>query len=238
MNRRLVAVSLMAVMFVALSILSFRTEGNVTTIGSDAFAAGFAARSADNRPPETTAAGTYAIDPVHTTIGFAARHLVINDVPGRFREFSGTIQYDPDDLAKSSVTFSAKAASLDTGVEQRDNHLRSADFFDVANHPQITFKSIRIEKKGQNDYIANGDFTLRGVTKQLALPFKLYGTIKDPWGKTRLGVEAATVINRQDYGVKWNQILEGGNLAVGNDVKIRLLVEAVKQEPAPAQPGK
>ncbi|HEU4391550.1 MAG TPA: YceI family protein [Blastocatellia bacterium] len=238
MKARLVGASLLAAILVAIALVSSRTGGDIGATSADAFAAGFVARSANNRPPETTAAGAYSIDPVHTTIAFSARHLVINDVPGRFREFAGTIQYDPDDPAKSSVTFKAKAASLDTGVEQRDNHLRSADFFDVANYPEITFKSTRIEKKAQNDYIANGDFTLRGVTKQLALPFKLYGTVKDPWGKIRLGVEAGTTINRQDYGVKWNQVLDGGGLAVSNEVKIRLLVEAVKQEPAPPQPAK
>ena len=105
-------------------------------------------------------------------------------MPGRFKEFSGTIQYDSDKIANSSVTFTAKAASIDTGVEPRDNHLRSADFFNVAQYPEITFKSTKIEKKNQNDFVAYGDFTLHGVTKQIAIPFTLYGLVKDPWGKT------------------------------------------------------
>jgi polyisoprenoid-binding protein YceI len=206
-------------------------------INSEAFASEFAARSADNKPPAAAEAGIYGIDPAHTTIGFSVRHLVINNVPGRFREFEGTIQYDPQNITKSSVTFAAKATSIDTGIEQRDNHLRSADFFDVANHPEISFKSTRVEKKGKDDFIAYGDFTLRGVTKQVALPFKMYGAIKDPWGKMRLGVEAGLTINRQDYGVSWSQKLDNGGLVVGNDVKISLLVEAVKQEMKPEAPS-
>jgi polyisoprenoid-binding protein YceI len=237
MNRTFKTASVLGVAVIALALGLSALTGSVTSASPDRFLSEFASRSAGNVAPRAAAAGTFSIDPVHSTIGFAARHLVINDVPGRFREFAGTIQYDPDDLSKSSVTFAAKAASIDTGVEQRDNHLRSADFFDVAHYPEITFKSTRIEKKGKDDYLATGDFTLRGVTKQLALPFKLYGTIKDPWGKTRLGVDAGTIINRQDYGVKFNQMLEGGMMVVGNDVKIRLLVEAVMQEPA-TQPAK
>ncbi|HEX8185308.1 MAG TPA: YceI family protein, partial [Blastocatellia bacterium] len=143
------------------------------------------------------------------------------------------IQYDPENITSSSVTFNAKAASIDTGVEQRDKHLRSADFFDASRFPDITFKSTRVEKRGKDEFVAYGDFTLRGVTKQVAIPFKLYGTIKDPWGKQRLGVEAGLTINRQDYGVSWSQSLDNGALVVGNDVKITLLVEAVQQEPKP-----
>ncbi len=200
--------------------------GNTGFINSEAFANSVA--------PET---GTYVIDPAHTTIGFSVRHLVINTVPGRFREFNGTIQYDPQNLTNSSVTFTAKSNSIDTGIEPRDKHLRSADFFDAERYPEITFKSTRIEKKGKDDFIAHGDFTLHGVTKTVALPFKLYGAIKDPWGKMRIGVEAGLTINRQDYGVAWSQKLDNGGLVVANDVKIALFVEAVKQEPKPEAPS-
>jgi polyisoprenoid-binding protein YceI len=231
-----------AIFFVVVSMLiTFTAFVGLTTnkslFSSKAFASEFAARSVDNKPPETAAAGTYAIDPVHTTIGFSVRHLVINNVPGRFREFSGAIQYDPANITTSSVAFTAKSASIDTGVEPRDKHLRSADFFDAVKYPDITFKSTRIEKKGTGEFVAHGDFTLRGVTKQVAIPFKLYGTIKDPWGKLRLGVEAGLTINRQDYGVSWSQTLDNGGLSVGNDVKITLLVEAVKQEAKPEAPS-
>jgi polyisoprenoid-binding protein YceI len=200
----------------------------------ETFYSAFTARSASNQAPETAGAGSYAIDPAHTTIAFSVRHLGINEVPGRFREFSGAIQYDPSDVTRSSVTFTAKTASVDTGIEQRDNHLRTADFLDAARYPEITFKSTRIEKMGSGGIVAHGDFTLHGTTKQIAIPFKLYGTITDPWGKTRLGVEAGVTINRQDYGVAFNQKIKSGELVVGNDVKITLLLEAVKQDPKPA----
>lgn len=229
-----------SIFFVSLALLlafaQFRTYQMGLT-NSEAFASTFAGRSADKKAPETASAGTYSIDPAHTTVGFSVRHLVINNVPGRFREFNGTIQYDPQNLADSSVTFTAKSNSIDTGVEPRDKHLRSADFFDVERYPEITFKSTRIEKKGKDDFIAHGDFTLHGVTKTVALPFKMYGAIKDPWGKMRIGVEAGLTINRQDYGVAWSQKLDDGGLVVANDVKIALFVEAVKQETKPEAPS-
>ncbi len=219
-------------MALLLAFAQFRAS-QIGLINSEAFASEFA----DNKTLETASAGTYAIDPAHTTIGFSVRHLVINNVPGRFREFTGAIQYDPENLTNSSVTFTAKSNSIDTGIEPRDKHLRSADFFDVERYPEITFKSTRIEKKGKDDFIAHGDFTLHGVTKTVALPFKLYGAIKDPWGKMRIGVEAGLTINRQDYGVAWSQKLDNGGLVVANDVKIALFVEAVKQEPKPEAPS-
>jgi polyisoprenoid-binding protein YceI len=214
---------------IAFAQLSF--GGGASPLSPEAFASAFAARSAANAPPQAAAAGAYAIDPAHSSVGFSVRHLGINDVPGRFREFSGSIQYDPANVTNSSVTFAAKAASIDTAVERRDAHLRSADFFDVANHPEITFKSTRIEKKGSQEFVAHGDFTMRGVTKQIAIPFKLHGTITDQRGKMRLGVEAGLTINRQDYGVSWSQKLDSGGLVVANDVKVTLLLESVKQEP-------
>lgn len=225
MKRTTVIMAAFALLLGVVSFGGFNDDNH-----SEVFARAFAARAAEQKTP--VAVGTYDLDPAHTTIGFSARHLVINNIPGRFREFSGAIQYTPENIAQSSVSFTAKAASIDTGIEQRDTHLRSADFFDVARYPEITFKSTRIEKKGADSFVAHGDFTLHGVTKPLAIPFKLYGTIKDPWGKTRLGVEAGLTINRQDYGVSWNQKLDNGSLVVGNEVKITLLIEAVKQEAA------
>ena len=177
--------------------------------------------------------GTYAIDPAHSSINFAVRHLLINDVRGRFDDYSGTILYNADDVSRSSVEFTAKVASIDTDIAKRDEHLRTADFFDVAKYPEMTFKSTRVERKGEDGFIAHGDFTLHGVTKQVALPFKLAGAVKDPWGGTRMGVEAATTINRQDYGVKWNQPMAEGGFVVADDVRIGLVLEAVKQEPKP-----
>jgi len=176
---------------------------------------------------------TFDIDTSHSNVGFTVRHMVVAKVSGEFKKYSGTIIYDAKDVAKSSVDVTIKVASIDTEHEGRDNHLRSADFFNAATDSLITFVSKKIKKKGKG-YIATGDFTLRGVTKEIELPFTILGTIKDQRGNTRLGIEAKTTINRFDYGVKWASALEGGNLVVGKDVDINLTLEA-KTKPAPAK---
>jgi polyisoprenoid-binding protein YceI len=172
--------------------------------------------------------GDYKIDPMHSIIGFAIRHLEINWVEGRFKDFTGTIHYDDSDLAKSSVEFTAKIESIDTGVEARDKHLRTADFFEAEKYPEMTFKSTRVERKGKNGGVLYGDFTLKGVTKQVSLPFTITGAVKDPWGNTRFGVNAKTTINRRDYGITWGKPLDGGGFDVGNEVTINLQLEAFK----------
>lgn len=177
--------------------------------------------------------GAYKIDPAHSSINFAVRHMMINEVRGRFTDFAGTITYDDKDVTKSSVEFTAKAASINTDVARRDEHLRTPDFFDAAKYPELIFKSKRVERRGADEYVAVGDFTMRGVTKEIAIPFKVWGAVKNPRG-TRIGVEARTVLDRRDYGITWGQTLEGGGLAVSNDVRIELLLEATKQEPATA----
>ena len=178
--------------------------------------------------------GEYKIDPQHSIIGFAIRHLEINWVEGRFKDFNGTIRYDETDITKSSVDFTAKIESIDTGVEARDKHLRTADFFEAAKYPSMTFKSTRVERKGKDKYILHGDFTLKGVTKQVALPFTITGAIKDPWGNTRFGINAEAKINRRDYGITWGKALDNGGLDVGNEVAIKLQLEALKPAPKPA----
>jgi polyisoprenoid-binding protein YceI len=175
------------------------------------------------------ATAVYQLDSLHSTIGFAVRHLMINNVTGRFKDFAGKINYDAADVTRSAVEFTAKVTSVDTGVARRDDHLRTADFFDAQQYPEMSFKSAKVERKGNDAYLAHGTFTLHGVSKEIAIPFKLFGPIKDPQGKQRLGVEAGLTINRQDYGIKYNSVLDGVGLAVGNDVQITLLLEAVKQ---------
>lgn len=179
-------------------------------------------------------AGDYNIDPAHSIIGFSIRHLEIAWVEGRFKDFKGTIRYDERDVTKSSVEFSAKVESIDTGVEPRDKHLRTADFFEVEKYPEMSFKSTRVERKGKDGYVLHGDFTLKGVTKPVALPFTATGAIKDPWGNTRFGVSARTKIDRRDYGITWGKALENGGLDVGNEVTIELQLEAVRPAPKPA----
>ena len=177
--------------------------------------------------------GDYKLDPAHSLIGFAVRHLEINWVEGRFKEFEGTIRYDDKDVTKSTVEFSAKVASVDTEVEARDKHLRTADFFEVEKYPTMTFKSTRVERKGGDAYVLHGDLTLKGVTKPVALPFTLKGAVKDPWGNTRFGIAAETKINRRDFGINYGNAFAGG-FDVGNEVTISLQLEAVKPEPKPA----
>jgi polyisoprenoid-binding protein YceI len=167
----------------------------------------------------------FQIDPTHSNISFTVRHMAIAKVNGEFKKYSGTIVYDDKDITKSSVNVVIHTASIDTENENRDNHLRSEDFFNVAKDSVITFVSKRIEKKGDG-YVAIGDLTLRGVTKEVALAFTIFGTVKDQGGDTRLGVEAKTTINRFDYGVKWDRTFEPGNLVVGKDVDITLNIEA------------
>jgi len=178
------------------------------------------------------AADKYEIDPVHSNIGFTVRHMVIAKVTGRFKDVSGVIFYDEGDITRSSVNVRIKVVSIDTDNETRDNHLRSADFFDAENYPEITFASKRIEKEGDG-YVAIGDLTIRGVTKEIALPFRFLGKVKDPRGNTRVGFEAETTLNRFDYGVKWDKTLETGGLIVSKEVQVELAVEAVA---APKEP--
>lgn len=176
-------------------------------------------------------AGDYKIDPAHSIIGFAVRHLEINWVEGRFKDFDGTIHFDDKDVTKSSVEFTAKVESVDTGVAPRDKHLRTADFFEVEKYPTMTFKSTGVERKGKDSYVLHGDLTLKGVTKPVQLPFRVAGAVKDPWGNTRFGVEAQTKINRRDFGINYGNAFAGGGLDVGNEVTISLQLEAVQPGP-------
>ena len=182
----------------------------------------------------TVPGGDYNIDPAHSIIGFSIRHLEINWVEGRFKNFKGVIHFDDSDITKSSVEFTAKIESIDTGVEARDKHLRTADFFDAAKYPDMTFKSTKVERKGKDSYVLYGDFTLKGVTKQISFPFTITGAIKDPWGNTRFGINAQTKINRRDYGITYGNAMENGGLDVGNEVTIDLQLEAVKPVPKAA----
>ncbi len=175
----------------------------------------------------TLAADKYNIDPVHCHIGFSVKHLVINNIRGRFNEYTGSIVYDEQDITKSSVEITIKVASINTDFKFRDDHLRGPDFFDVAKYPEITFKSTRIEKRGAA-YAAIGIFTLHGVAKEIVLPFKVNGK-SNFQGETHLGVEATIVIDRRDFGMTWNATLESGGLVVGNEVAIELNIEAIKK---------
>lgn len=180
-------------------------------------------------------AGSYNFDKAHTFIGFRVKHMGLIDVPGYFRDFTGTINYDPKDLSKSSVTFTAQMTSVDTGVKGRDDHLRRADFFEVEKFPEMTFKSTKVEKKGDSLSVT-GDLTMKGVTKSVVIPFNITGFLPATERRGALmGVTGETTINRRDFGVNYGNNLPSGIPAIGNDIKVWLQIEAAI--PAPAKPA-
>jgi polyisoprenoid-binding protein YceI len=175
-------------------------------------------------------ATTWDMDPAHSTAEFSVKHLMISTVTGRFKALKGTIQFQDSEPVKSMVEAEIEVASIDTGVEMRDNHLRSADFFDAANHPKIRFKSRRIEPLDQDSGRVHGELTIRGTTRTVVLDVERLGTITDPWGNLRTGLTATTTIDRKDFGLNWNQALETGGVLVGDKVKIALHMEAVRRK--------
>ena len=172
-------------------------------------------------------ADQYNIDPAHSQVGFKVRHLM-SQVRGGFNEFSGTVSLNPAKLETSSVEFKIKAASIDTGVADRDKHLRSPDFFDVEKYPELTFKSTSIKATGKDAYAVTGNLTIHGVTKQVTLPVTFLGTARDPWGNERAGFETSATLDRKDYGIVWNQALDAGGFILGDEVKIDIGLEAIK----------
>lgn len=172
-------------------------------------------------------AESYSIDPTHSHIVFSARHMGLSSVRGEFTEYSANFEVDEDDLTKSSIVLEIDASSIDTQNENRDNHLRSPDFLDVANHPQIVFASKDLKDLGEGRFEAVGDLTIRGVTKQVTLDLQVGGPIEDSGGNMRIGVEGEVTIDRQDYDVNFSKIMDNGGLLVGNDVKIDFALEAV-----------
>jgi polyisoprenoid-binding protein YceI len=176
------------------------------------------------------AADTFTIDRSHSNATFKIRHMMSNTT-GSFGDFKGAVVVDRENPAKSSVEFTVVAASINTGTEDRDKHLRSADFFDVAQHPEIAFKSSKIEPTKTKDlYNVTGSFTMHGVTKQIVLPVQFLGFAKDPWGNERAGFEIETVLDRKDYGLTWNKGLDAGGMLLSDEVKISINLEAVKKK--------
>lgn len=174
-----------------------------------------------------SAADQYTLDADHSSIEFSVKHMLVSNVKGTFDEFDATIMYDPDNIGSSSVEVAISVASVNTKNDKRDDHLRGSDFFDAENHPQITFKSKKIEKKGDG-YVAVGTLTIRGTSKEIELPFTLNGPVTSPWGQAVIGIEIEYELDRQDYGVKWSKTMDDGGLIVGDDVKIEINLEATK----------
>jgi polyisoprenoid-binding protein YceI len=171
---------------------------------------------------------TWKIDPVHSHIEFAVRHLMISTVKGRFGGVEGTVVMDGSDPTRAEVDVTIDVNSIDTREGQRDTHLKSADFFDAEKHPHIHFKSRSVTGVSGDTFKLTGDLTIHGVTRQVALDVTEEGRGKDPWGGERAGFSATGKIKRSDFGLTWNQILEAGGVAVGDDVKISLDLEIVK----------
>ena len=171
----------------------------------------------------------WVLDPSHSQADFAVRHMMISTVRGRFRKMEGRLVGDPDQPEKAFVELSIDVQSIDTAEPQRDAHLRSADFFDAEHHPTLTFRSRRIERAGDGRYRVVGDLTMRGVTREVTADVTLEGRVKDPWGKERLGLSGETRINRKDWGLNWNALLEAGGVVVGDEVRISVQAEFVRE---------
>ncbi|MBI4336552.1 MAG: YceI family protein [Chloroflexi bacterium] len=178
---------------------------------------------------QPTTKARWVVDPVHSAIEFAAKHMMVATVRGRFPNFEVALDLDEARPENSRVEARIQAASIETKEAKRDAHLRSADFLEAEKHPVLTFKSRRIEPKGKGRYAVVGDLTIRGVTREVALDATYTDVVKDPWGGYRAGVTAETAINRKDFGLTWNLALEAGGLLVGDTVKISIELELVKQ---------
>jgi polyisoprenoid-binding protein YceI len=172
---------------------------------------------------------TWKVDPTHTEIQFKARHLMITNVTGNFDTFDADVVTDGDNFSTAKVNFTADAASINTNNEQRDAHLKSDDFFNAEKYPKLTFASTKIEKNGgEGHYILTGDFTIRDVTKPVTLDVDFGGIVTDPWGNVKAGLELSGKINRKDFGLNWNAVMEAGGVVVSEDIKIQCQVELVK----------
>jgi polyisoprenoid-binding protein YceI len=171
----------------------------------------------------------YQIDPVHSGVDFSVRHMVVTNVKGAFDELAGHIHFNASDVTASSVEVTIQAASINTGNEKRDNHLRSPDFLAVEDFPTITFKSSSI-RRTDDGFVAVGDLTIRDVTRTVEIPFEVHGPVTSPWGQQVIGASGELTINRMDYGANWNKAIEAGGVVVSEDVKIELNVEASKAE--------
>jgi len=178
--------------------------------------------------PARAEAATWALDPAHSNVGFSIRHMMVSNVRGNFAEFGGTVTGDPKDPGGAVIEATIDAASIDTGDEKRDAHLRNPDFLDVEKYPTITFKSKKIEAAGAGKAKVTGDLTLHGVTKEVVLDVEgPSAPIQDPYGNTRAGASATTKIDRKDFGITWSKSMDGGGLVVGDEITITIDVEAV-----------
>jgi len=171
----------------------------------------------------------WVLDSTHSELGFKIKHLMITNVSGSFNNFQGEVETEGEDFSTAQINVTVDMASISTNNEQRDEHLRNSDFFEVENHPELTFKSTRIEKVDSDTFTLNGELTLKGITKPVKLNVEYNGVTKDPWGGERAGFVITGKINRSDWGVNFNGVLETGGLMLGEEVKINSEVQLVKQ---------
>lgn len=170
----------------------------------------------------------WSIDPTHSEIGFKVKHMMFTNVSGKFTTYDAEITTEDNDFTKSNIAFSADIDSIDTNNVDRDNHLKSADFFDAATNPKLTFVATSLTKK-DDDYQLNGQLTLRGITKAIQLEAEVSPAMNDPWGNTKIGLNINGKINRKDWGLNWNSALETGGVLVGEEVKLTIELQLLKQ---------
>lgn len=169
---------------------------------------------------------------MHSSVEFAVRHMMVSTVKGSFKTFSADVQLDEAHPENSKVEAEIDAASIDTGVSDRDNHLRSPDFFDVARFPKLTFRSTTVQPDAEDSGKLHGELTIHGVTKPIAFDVSYLGEVRDPWGKRRRGFVAEGTLARKDFGMSWNQVLDAGGVVVGDKIKVTLNIEAVEKAKA------
>jgi len=174
------------------------------------------------------AKSTWSIDPTHSEIGFKVKHMMFTNVSGKFNSFEAAIENEDDKFETSKISFNADVNSINTNNTDRDNHLRSADFFDVEKFAKLSFVSTDIVKVDENNFKVSGDFTIKDVTKKITLDAEYSGLMKDPWGNTKAGFALEGKINRKDFGLTWNAAIETGGVLVGEDVKLLIEVQLVK----------
>ena len=178
----------------------------------------------------TTLSGKYTLDPAHSRLGFVARHAMVTKVRGAFNDVEGSGNFDADDPSQSHIELTIKAHSIDTRNADRDNHLRGNDFFDMDNHPEITFRSTSVEKVDADTFKVTGDLTIKGKTNPVSFHLELSGPATDPFGFTRIGLEGSTQVNRKDWGVTWNAPLETGGFLVSEKVTLEFEISAIKAD--------
>jgi polyisoprenoid-binding protein YceI len=176
--------------------------------------------------------GDYVLDVAHSRLGFVARHAMVTKVRGAFNDFEGTAHLDGDDPTKSSASVSIAVASVDTRQPQRDDHLRTNDFFDAATYPKITFVSTSVQKLSEETFRMTGELTIKNVTRPVSVDFEYSGSATDPYGNQRVGFEGSTVINRKDFGVNFNAVLEAGGVMVSEKITLEFEISAIKTQPA------